>query len=138
GSPALNGNGTTNGTNGTNHGSGDAPNVKHWNGVPMKPNHIPILNIHQIREQEKLSMNFTRNVATTRLPKDFGRASVDDDKKNMQPKTIPSPIRPFLSRGSVAERVLIFEKCPEKAPPRERVKEPVKLQAFEKHVALVK
>ncbi|XP_049284349.1 uncharacterized protein LOC125764292 isoform X1 [Anopheles funestus] len=132
GTPTLNGNGTTNGTgNGTtNHGSGDTPSVKHWNGVPMKPNHIPILNIHQIREQEKLSMNFTRNVATTRLPKDFGRTSVDDEKKlNMQPKTIPSPIRPFLSRGSVAERVLIFEKCPEKAPPRERVKEPVKLQS---------
>ncbi|XP_050068326.1 uncharacterized protein LOC126556843 isoform X2 [Anopheles maculipalpis] len=130
GASALNGNGTTNGTNGTAHGTGDTPNVKHWNGVPMKPNHIPILNIHQIREQEKLSMNFTRNVATTRLPKDFGRTSVDDEKKlNMQPKTIPSPIRPFLSRGSVAERVLIFEKCPEKAPPRERVKEPVKLQS---------
>uniref|UniRef100_A0A182PCW0 Uncharacterized protein n=1 Tax=Anopheles epiroticus TaxID=199890 RepID=A0A182PCW0_9DIPT len=126
GTPTLNGNGTTNG-NGTAH---DAPNVKHWNGVPMKPNHIPILNIHQIREQEKLSMNFTRNVATTRLPKDFGRMSADEEKKlNMQPKTIPSPIRPFLSRGSVAERVLIFEKCPEKAPPRERVKEPVKLQS---------
>uniref|UniRef100_A0A182LTX9 Uncharacterized protein n=1 Tax=Anopheles culicifacies TaxID=139723 RepID=A0A182LTX9_9DIPT len=129
GSPTLNGNGTANGNGTTNHTAGDAPNVKHWNGVPMKPNHIPILNIHQIREQEKLSMNFTRNVATTRLPKDFGRTSVDDEKKlNMQPKTIPSPIRPFLSRGSVAERVLIFEKCPEKAPPRERVKEPVKLQ----------
>uniref|UniRef100_A0A182Q095 EF-hand domain-containing protein n=1 Tax=Anopheles farauti TaxID=69004 RepID=A0A182Q095_9DIPT len=126
-SPTVNGNGATNGTNGTNH---DTPSVKHWNGVPMKPNHIPILNIHQIREQEKLSMNFTRNVATTRLPKDFGRSTADDEKKlNMQPKTIPSPIRPFLSRGSVAERVLIFEKCPEKAPPRERAKEPVKLQS---------
>uniref|UniRef100_A0A182NST3 Uncharacterized protein n=1 Tax=Anopheles dirus TaxID=7168 RepID=A0A182NST3_9DIPT len=133
GSPTVNGNGTanggTNGTNGTSHGAGDTPNVKHWNGVPMKPNHIPILNIHQIREQEKLSMNFTRNVATTRLPKDFGRSTADDEKKlSLQPKTIPSPIRPFLSRGSVAERVLIFEKCPEKAPPRERAKEPVKLQ----------
>ncbi|XP_050089366.1 uncharacterized protein LOC126573355 isoform X3 [Anopheles aquasalis] len=130
---ALNGNGTTNG-NGVNHNHGgsaaDAPSVKHWNGVPMKPNHIPILNIHQIREQEKLSMNFTRNVATTRLPKDFGRSGADDAEKKLgQPKTIPSPIRPFLSRGSVAERVLIFEKCPEKAPPRERAKEPVKLQS---------
>ncbi|ETN66671.1 protein phosphatase 2 (formerly 2A), regulatory subunit B'' [Anopheles darlingi] len=132
---ALNGNGTaTNGNGVHNHNNGasaaDAPSVKHWNGVPMKPNHIPILNIHQIREQEKLSMNFTRNVATTRLPKDFGRSGSDDAEKKLgQPKTIPSPIRPFLSRGSVAERVLIFEKCPEKAPPRERAKEPVKLQS---------
>nr|XP_029722462.1 uncharacterized protein LOC109426187 isoform X6 [Aedes albopictus] len=128
---------TTNGTNGTSAGAGTdagAPNaaagVKHWNGVPMKPNHIPILNIHQIHEQHKLSTNFTRNVATTRLPKDFGRpAAASDDKKEFQAKTIPSPIRPFLSRGSVAERVLIFEKCPEKAPPRERAKEPVKVQS---------
>ncbi|XP_053670633.1 uncharacterized protein LOC128720956 [Anopheles nili] len=128
-SPALNGNGVTTNGNGIQHGA-DTPNVKHWNGVPMKPNHIPILNIHQIREQEKLSMNFTRNVATTRLPKDFGRTAADDEKKlSLQPKTIPSPIRPFLSRGSVAERVLIFEKCPEKAPPRERAKEPVKVQS---------
>ncbi|XP_058061664.1 uncharacterized protein LOC131211980 [Anopheles bellator] len=134
---AMNGNGTANGNGIVNGGGGhsngaETPSVKHWNGVPMKPNHIPILNIHQIREQEKLSMNFTRNVATTRLPKDFGRSGGGDDadKKNaMQPKTIPSPIRPFLSRGSVAERVLIFEKCPEKAPPRERAKEPVKLQS---------
>ncbi|KFB53383.1 AGAP013204-PA-like protein [Anopheles sinensis] len=144
GTAVTNGNGTTNGTsNGTaNHAGGpaaaDAPNVKHWNGVPMKPNHIPILNIHQIREQEKLSMNFTRNVATTRLPKDFGRSGADDAEKKLglQPKTIPSPIRPFLSRGSVAERVLIFEKCPEKAPPRERAKEPVKLQIYPTQVWL--
>ncbi|XP_055644949.1 uncharacterized protein LOC129780572 isoform X3 [Toxorhynchites rutilus septentrionalis] len=130
---------TTNGTsdvNGISAGAGaDAQNntgaagVKHWNGVPMKPNHIPILNIHQIHEQHKLSTNFTRNVATTRLPKDFGRLGLPEEKKDFQAKTIPSPIRPFLSRGSVAERVLIFEKCPEKAPPRERPKEPVKVQS---------
>ncbi|XP_021705444.1 uncharacterized protein LOC5577684 isoform X6 [Aedes aegypti] len=131
-------NGTTNGTNGTSAGAGTDPNnpaaanaagVKHWNGVPMKPNHIPILSIHQIHEQHKLSTNFTRNVATTRLPKDFGRPAASDEKKEFQAKTIPSPIRPFLSRGSVAERVLIFEKCPEKAPPRERAKENVKVQS---------
>lgn len=130
---------TTNGTSDTNgisagagadvqNNTGAAAGVKHWNGVPMKPNHIPILNIHQIHEQQKLSTNFTRNVATTRLPKDFGRAGLPEEKKDFQAKTIPSPIRPFLSRGSVAERVLIFEKCPEKAPPRERPKEPVKVQ----------
>jgi hypothetical protein len=28
------------------------------------------------------------------------------------PSTILNPVRPFLTRGSVAERVLIFEKCP--------------------------
>lgn len=121
----TNGNGAADGQN--NAGAGT---VKHWNGVPMKPNHIPIMSLHQIHEQQKLSSNFTRNVATTRLPKDFGRGAGPQDKKeDFQAKTIPSPIRPFLSRGSVAERVLIFEKCPEKAPPRERAKEPVKVQS---------
>ncbi|XP_054270322.1 uncharacterized protein LOC128991453 isoform X3 [Macrosteles quadrilineatus] len=28
------------------------------------------------------------------------------------PNTVANPVRPFLTRGSVAERVLIFEKCP--------------------------
>lgn len=125
----ANGNGGING-NGTAVAADANPNaVKHWNGVPMKPNHIPILSLHQIHEQQKLSTNFTRNVATTRLPKDFGRGAQQDKKEDFQAKTIPSPIRPFLSRGSVAERVLIFEKCPEKAPPRERAKEPVKVQS---------
>ncbi|XP_059622179.1 uncharacterized protein LOC132265471 isoform X2 [Phlebotomus argentipes] len=40
-----------------------------------------------------------------------------------------NPIRPFLTRGSVAERVLIFERCPSKAPPRNAPKEPSKLQS---------
>ncbi|XP_055715878.1 uncharacterized protein LOC129809801 isoform X2 [Phlebotomus papatasi] len=40
-----------------------------------------------------------------------------------------NPIRPFLTRGSVAERVLIFERCPSKAPPRNALKEPSKLQS---------
>ncbi|XP_038120642.1 uncharacterized protein LOC6033077 isoform X3 [Culex quinquefasciatus] len=126
----INGNGTTVvAADGQNNAGGNAAGVKHWNGVPMKPNHIPIMSLHQIHEQQKLSTNFTRNVATTRLPKDFGRGGQQDKKEDFQAKTIPSPIRPFLSRGSVAERVLIFEKCPEKAPPRERAKEPVKVQS---------
>lgn len=43
-----------------------------------------------------------------------------------------NPITPFLTRGSVAERVLIFERCPEiKAPPRMPSKlEPNKLVSF--------
>lgn len=38
-----------------------------------------------------------------------------------------STVRPFLTRGSVAERVLMFEKCPELKPMRIAPKEPSKL-----------
>lgn len=56
-----------------------------------------------------------------------------DQSQNKGPKgekgSALNPIRPFLTRGSVAERVLIFERCPEiKAPPRMTPKEPNRLQ----------
>lgn len=87
---------------------------------PLKPNHINIY-VHHKEDQHKGYTSFTR-VATTRIP---NRNGVQDavfpkqgDKNNFELKNAPQPVRPFLSRGSVAERVLIFEKCPEKAPAR--------------------
>jgi serine/threonine-protein phosphatase 2A regulatory subunit B'' len=71
-------------------------------------------------ESLKKSINFTR-VNTARIPSKL-EAKVDD--KKFEFKTIPSPVRPFLSRGSVAERVLIFEKCPEKPTPRQSTEKP--------------
>lgn len=68
----------------------------------------------------KKTINFTR-VNTARIPSKL-EAKVDD--KKFEFKTIPSPVRPFLSRGSVAERVLIFEKCPEKPTPRQTTEKP--------------
>lgn len=44
-----------------------------------------------------------------------------------QVSTVPA-VRPFLTRGSVAERVLMFEKCPEAKALRNVPKEPNKLQ----------
>lgn len=57
--------------------------------------------------------NFNAKVATAKRDKELGI----------------NPITPFLTRGSVAERVLIFERCPEiRAPPRMPSKlEPSKL-----------
>lgn len=43
-----------------------------------------------------------------------------------------STVRPFLTRGSVAERVLMFEKCPELKPMRIAPKEPSKLSVSSK------
>ena len=103
----------------------EVQNTKQWNGVPMKPNHIPIVNIHQHRD-DKVSTNFATRVSTARMPKGEYRHMADGKKEDFKPTTAPSPIRPFLSRGSVAERVLIFEKCPEKGPLR-KLKEPTSL-----------
>jgi hypothetical protein len=106
----------TNGNNNNNNVNNNNLVQKHWNGVPMKPNHTPILLAHS-KDDSRFMTNFTR-VATTRLPSRQETQTLDD-KKNFHVKTIASPIRPFLSRGSVAERVLIFEKAPpEKTPAR--------------------
>lgn len=107
------------------------PIVKGPTPPPQKPNHTPIFVLHK-EDQSKRDTNFTR-VPTTRLPSRLNQDAVfppPKDKKEFAILTVPSPIRPFLSRGSVAERVLIFEKCPEKAPARTvvTVKEPVKAQ----------
>ncbi|KAJ8669346.1 hypothetical protein QAD02_000605 [Eretmocerus hayati] len=41
-----------------------------------------------------------------------GKDGVKDTKAAAATNTGNNPVRPFLTRGSVAERVLIFEKCP--------------------------
>lgn len=109
--------------------------IKQWNGVPMKPNHTPII-LHP-KEDTKSYTSFNK-VATTRIPTRQEKQMLDDSdsKKGFHIKTIPSPIRPFLSRGSVAERVLIFEKCPEKAPPRTSIKETKVQVSFFKRLLL--
>lgn len=85
---------------------------------PQKPNHTPIYVPH--KEESKGFSSFTR-VATTRIP---SRHDPKSDDKKFELKSVPSPVRPFLSRGSVAERVLIFEKCPEKTPMRQTTEKP--------------
>jgi serine/threonine-protein phosphatase 2A regulatory subunit B'' len=87
--------------------------------LPQKPNHTPIYVPHK-EEQSKGFSSFAR-VATTRIP---SRNDPKTDDKKFELKSVPSPVRPFLSRGSVAERVLIFEKCPEKTPMRQTTEKP--------------
>jgi len=106
-----------------NHNSSEILVTSSNNGQPQppqKPNHTPIYTVPQL-EQLKGFSSFTR-VATTRIPTRGGQDSKDDKKFEL--KSIPSPVRPFLSRGSVAERVLIFEKCPEKTPARQTTEKP--------------
>lgn len=86
---------------------------------PQNPNHTPMYVPHK-EEHLKGFSSFAR-VSTTRIP---SRHDPKSDDKKFELKNAPSPVRPFLSRGSVAERVLIFEKCPEKTPMRQTTEKP--------------
>lgn len=86
---------------------------------PQNPNHTPMYVPHK-EEHSKGFSSFAR-VSTTRIP---SRHDPKSDDKKFELKNAPSPVRPFLSRGSVAERVLIFEKCPEKTPMRQTAEKP--------------
>ncbi|XP_063701776.1 serine/threonine-protein phosphatase 2A regulatory subunit B'' subunit delta isoform X2 [Culicoides brevitarsis] len=87
------------------------PAIKLFNGVPAKPNHTPMFNVQTFSAKDGEKPFSVNKVATARMP--FRNQARDiDDIKNATAKNTPSPVRPFLSRGSVAERVLIFEKAP--------------------------
>lgn len=91
---------------------------------PQKPNHTPIY-VPPKEENTRGFSSFSRIGVNTRIPNRHEISKLDEKKFEL--KSIPSPVRPFLSRGSVAERVLIFEKCPEKAPVRQALQEKPKV-----------
>lgn len=82
--------------------------------LPQKPNHTPIYVFSKDDPSKALLSFYPKEfrLSTTRFSNRHEISKLDE--KRFELKSIPSPIRPFLSRGSVAERVLIFEKCPEK------------------------
>lgn len=86
--------------------------------LPQKPNHTPIYVFPKDDPSKALSSFYPKEfrLSTTRFSNRHEISKLDE--KRFELKSIPSPIRPFLSRGSVAERVLIFEKCPEKPTAR--------------------
>lgn len=112
-------------SNGNSDGhSTNAPNLQQHNTInpPLKPNHTPIYVPHKEEQQQTKGFSSFTRVATTRIPTRSTQDKTDD--KKFEIKSVPSPVRPFLSRGSVAERVLIFEKCPERAPARQTTEKP--------------
>lgn len=117
-------------TNENGGSGGGGPVMKLFNGVPAKPNHTPMFNVQVNNNNSKDDKPFSLvgKVATTRIPL---RPQLRDleEAKNFVAKNTPQPVRPFLSRGSVAERVLIFEKAPPERQPERRssLKEPAKL-----------
>jgi hypothetical protein len=108
-----------NGLKENNHNNSDAHAVQQQTPPPQKPNHTPIY-VPPKEEQSKGFSSFAR-ISGTRIP---SRHDPKTDDKKFELKSVPSPVRPFLSRGSVAERVLIFEKCPEKTPMRQTTEKP--------------
>ncbi|CAH0558005.1 unnamed protein product [Brassicogethes aeneus] len=64
---------------------------------------------------------------TTRRPEQSSvpHPELTTTQKQHLKQTIANPVRPFLTRGSVAERVLIFERCPSDLLLDKRVRAPV-------------
>lgn len=61
-------------------------------------------------EQQQQQQVVVRRSPAVRTP--GGSVPHPELRTRSAPSTVPNPVRPFLTRGSVAERVLIFEKCP--------------------------
>lgn len=117
-----------NGYKENNHSNSDAHAVQQPTPPPQKPNHTPMY-VPPKEDHSKGFSSFAR-ISGTRIP---SRHDPKTDDKKFELKSVPSPVRPFLSRGSVAERVLIFEKCPEKTPMRQTTEKPkiqVSLDSF--------
>lgn len=105
-----------------------------WNGIQLKPVAGPTQN-STIQHQRIDEMHQNQTFIKTKGPRAPRTENVPhpelSSSRNLNVRTTSaSPVRPFLTRGSVAERVLIFERCPEitKAPPRNAIKEPMKFQ----------
>lgn len=117
-----------------------------WNGIQLKPisvtggNALAHQKIDEIRNNNNVligggggtgsgtyvKMTKPRAPRTENVP----HPELSSSRNHGIRQTASSPVRPFLTRGSVAERVLIFERCPEvgKVPPRNAAKEQSKLQ----------
>lgn len=102
-------------TNNNNNNPNDIDINLNQPQLPQKPNHTPIYVVPKDEKSPFHARDF--RLSTTRFSSRHEFSKLDE--KRFELKSIPSPIRPFLSRGSVAERVLIFEKCPEKASTRQ-------------------
>lgn len=112
-----------------------------WNGIQLKPVSVATTasssssstntQIHLKTDELSHNNNLYIKLTKTRAPRteNVPHPELSASRNISMRATASSPVRPFLTRGSVAERVLIFERCPEiKGPPRNAIKEPIKLQ----------
>lgn len=70
---------------------------------------------HIIREPEKSLEGITKwglRSTPKRPEQQVPHPELTSSQKQHMRQTAANPVRPFLTRGSVAERVLIFERCP--------------------------
>lgn len=63
--------------------------------------------------------------STRRAEQQVPHPELTSSQKQHLRQTASNPVRPFLTRGSVAERVLIFERCPSDLLLDKRVRAPV-------------
>lgn len=73
-----------------------------------------------------------RNDAAVPHPESLNSVKTNHGGVNVRGVSTTPAVRPFLTRGSVAERVLMFEKCPEVKALRMAPKEPSKLSVSTK------
>lgn len=106
-----------------------------WNGIQLKPVSAASTStntqIHLKTDELSHNNNLYIKLNKPRAPRteNVPHPELSASRNISLRATASSPVRPFLTRGSVAERVLIFERCPEiKGPPRNAVKETIKLQ----------
>lgn len=89
--------------------------------------HKPVTNQSSDMAPTKITKPFRpRNDAAVPHPEVNLNSSKTNHNVGARGSAVPA-VRPFLTRGSVAERVLMFEKCPEAKALRNIPKEPAKL-----------
>ncbi|XP_076270130.1 serine/threonine-protein phosphatase 2A regulatory subunit B'' subunit beta-like isoform X9 [Rhynchophorus ferrugineus] len=104
--------------------------LKNGDVVNEEPIITQIPSKHVIREPEKLSDGNVVNkwgLRTTpkRPEQQVPHPELTTSQRQHLRQASSNPVRPFLTRGSVAERVLIFERCPSDLLLDKRVRAPV-------------
>uniref|UniRef100_A0A146L5T8 Serine/threonine-protein phosphatase 2A regulatory subunit B'' subunit beta n=1 Tax=Lygus hesperus TaxID=30085 RepID=A0A146L5T8_LYGHE len=87
-------------------------------GPALEPKPMGIVKkvVKSYQEQMKDTVDYTQSgkkIVRTSRRYNEGAVPHPEHKQGNSSRSVPgNPVRPFLTRGSVAERVLIFEKCP--------------------------
>ncbi|XP_019759697.1 serine/threonine-protein phosphatase 2A regulatory subunit B'' subunit beta isoform X5 [Dendroctonus ponderosae] len=102
--------------------------LKNGDVVNEEPIITQIPSKHIIREPEKASEGTTKwglRSTSKRPEQQVPHPELTSSQRLHLRQTAANPVRPFLTRGSVAERVLIFERCPSDLLLDKRVRAPV-------------
>lgn len=88
--------------------------------------HVPTVVPSKAKEPERDTATTKWGLRNTRRPEQqVPHPELTSSQRQHLRQTASNPVRPFLTRGSVAERVLIFERCPSDLLLDKRVRAPV-------------